>query len=204
MSQNIADRFNTMSFKHMAWAFNAHVGDPMAKLLLLALADRADKETGQCYPSLARLCQDTEMSMATVTRRLIFLEENKFIIRTQRDRTSTLYTLLLTESTPLSDRENPSLSQRDKPITVNLSIEPNILFEEFWNEYPRKAGKGQARIAFKGALKKATNDEIVSAVKLYALSCVGKEQQFIAHASTWLNGERWLDEVTTSSWGNLE
>ena len=116
-----------MSFKHMAWAFNAHVGDPMAKLLLLALADRADKETGQCYPSLARLCQDTEMSMATVTRRLIFLEENKFIIRTQRDRTSTLYTLLLTESTPLSDREKQILqlvaeSYSTKEIAARLNI----------------------------------------------------------------------------------
>jgi len=45
-----------MSFRHMAWAMETKIGDPLAKLLLVALADRADKDTGQCWPSLARLC----------------------------------------------------------------------------------------------------------------------------------------------------
>lgn len=195
-----------MSFRHMAWAMETKIGDPLAKLLLVALADRADKDTGQCWPSLARLCEDTEMSMATVTRRLHYLEEHRFIQREQRDQKSTLYTLSLTER-PLSLPERaPSLSQRDEPITMNLSENnKNMLidFEEFWQVYPRKVGKGQARLAFKTALRKATKDELVSAASAYAESVRSTEQNFIPHASTWLNGERWLDQTTQSVWGEI-
>lgn len=195
-----------MSFRHMAWAMETKIGDPLAKLLLVALADRADKDTGQCWPSLARLCEDTEMSMATVTRRLHYLEEHRFIQREQRDQKSTLYTLSLTER-PLSLPERaPSLSQRDEPITMNLSENnKNMLidFEEFWQVYPRKVGKGQARLAFKTALRKATKDELVSAASAYAESVRSTEQNFIPHASTWLNGERWLDQTTQSVWGDI-
>jgi DNA-binding transcriptional MocR family regulator len=163
-----------MSFRHMAWAMETKIGDPLAKLLLVALADRADKDTGQCWPSLARLCEDTEMSMATVTRRLHYLEEHRFIQR--------------------------------EPITMNLSENNKSMlidFEEFWQVYPRKVGKGQARVAFKTALRKATKDELVSAASTYAESVRSTEQNFIPHASTWLNGERWLDQTTQSSWGDI-
>jgi len=182
------------------------IGDPLAKLLLVALADRADKDTGQCWPSLARLCEDTEMSMATVTRRLHLLEEGGFIRRDQRDQKSTLYTLSLTER-PLSLTERPpSLSQRDEPITMNQSENNKdilIEFEEFWSVYPRKVGKGQARTAFKAALRKATKDELVSAVTKYAEQVRGKDIAYIAHASTWLHGERWLDETEATAWGDI-
>ena len=195
-----------MSFRHMAWAMETKIGDPLAKLLLVALADRADKDTGQCWPSLARLCEDTEMSMATVTRRLHYLEEGGFIRRDQRDQKSTLYTLSLTER-PLSLTERtPSLSQRDEPITMNQSENNKdilIEFEEFWSVYPRKVGKGQARTAFKAALRKATKDELVFAVTKYAEQVRGKDIAYIAHASTWLHGERWLDETEATAWGDI-
>ena len=195
-----------MSFRHMAWTMETKIGDPLAKLLLVALADRADKDTGQCWPSLARLCEDTEMSMATVTRRLHYLEEGGFIRRDQRDQKSTLYTLSLTER-PLSLTERtPSLSQRDEPITMNQSENNKdilIEFEEFWSVYPRKVGKHQARLAFRGALRKATKDELVSAVTKYAEQVRGKDIAYIAHASTWLHGERWLDETEATAWGDI-
>jgi len=198
-----------MSFKHIAWAMHIQVGDPMAKLLLIALADRADKETNQCWPSLARLCTDTEMSMATVTRRLAYLEQKGLIARNQRDQKSTLYTLLLTESSLSPTERPPSLSQSVEPISNNLSKNHsnnmvNDEFELFWEHYPKKVGKGQARHAFKGALKKATVDELVSAVKSFSTVASKTEKQFIPHASTWLNGERWLDESTDETWGNLD
>ena len=198
-----------MSFKHMAWAMEVRVGDPLAKLLLVALADRSDKETGQCWPSIARLCEDTEMSKASVTRRLFYLEQKGLIQRTQRDQQSTLYTLSLTE-TPLSLTETaPCLSQRHEPINDNLSEnQKNILvnqpFEDWWQHYPKKAGTGQARVAYRAAVKKVTHDELVEAADRFSQQCQYKEKQFIPYASTWLNGERWLDEdESTSAWGNI-
>lgn len=192
-----------MSFKHMAWAMEVRVGDPLAKLLLVALADRADKETGQCWPSLSRLCEDTEMSKASVTRRLFYLEQRGFIHRTQRDQSSTLYTLSLTEPTLSLTETPPCLSQRHEPISNNLSENQDIMFEDFWRVYPKKVGKGQARIAFRSALKKATKDELISAAQAFAQQHAATDKQFIPHASTWLNGERWLDEASTTSWGDL-
>ena len=184
-----------MSFTHMAWALNNKIGDPLAKLLLLALADRADKETGQCWPSLGRLAEDTEMSSATVARKLNYLAERQLIQRTQRTATSTLYTLpYLTERQGVSHTETGGyLTVRHEPINKNLS-ENNIYFEEFWSRYPRKTGKGQARKAFDSAMKKATLSELMDGLDKFVSSSQGTETRFIAHASTWLNGERWLDE----------
>lgn len=188
----------------------------MAKLLLIALADRADKETHQCWPSLARLSQDTELSSATIKRKLNYLEERGFILRIKRDQTSTLYTLALsdlsgwlTQSHGVAHTEpGGRLTVSHEPISNNLSEEPiyNIHFEEWWSVYPKKKGKGQARMAYKSALKKATHDELMSAVRLFAEATKATDQQFIPHGSTWLNGERWLDDdlSTNGGWGNLD
>ena len=198
-----------MSFKHMAWAMEVRIGDPLAKLLLVALADRSDKETGQCWPSIARLCEDTEMSKASVTRRLFFLEQKGFIQRTQRDQQSTLYTLSLTETALSLTETPPCLSQRHEPISNNLSknredILVNQRFEDWWSHYPKKTGKGQARIAYRSAVKKVTHEELVTAADAFSQQCQHKEKQFIPHASTWLNGERWLDEDDgASAWGHI-
>lgn len=198
-----------MSFVHMAAAMHSKIGDPLAKLLLIAIADRADKDTGQCWPSIARLCEDTEMSRASVTRRLTLLEEKGFIVRTQRDQQSTLYTLSLTETTLSLTETGGSLSQRHEPISNNLSenLKNTIInqqFEDWWQHYPKKTGKGQARNAYRAAVKKVTHEELVEAADRFSQQSQHTEKQFIPHASTWLNGERWLDEdESTSAWGDI-
>jgi hypothetical protein len=67
-------------------------------------------------------------------------------------------------------------------------------FEEFWKLYPRKQAKGAARTAFQKALRKADIETILSGVRRFA-SDPNREPEFTAHASTWLNQERWLDEA---------
>lgn len=198
-----------MSFVHMAAAMHSKIGDPLAKLLLIALADRADKDTGQCWPSIARLCEDTEMSRASVTRRLIKLEEQGLIKRQQRDQKSTLYTLSLTETSLSLTETTPSLSQRHEPVRDNISknqktVIANELFEEWWVLYPKKVGKGYARKAYEKALEKRTHAELMAAADVFAKECIYKEGRFIPHPSTWLNGERWLDEDEGQSpWGDI-
>ena len=65
-------------------------------------------------------------------------------------------------------------------------------FDRFWSAYPRKVGKGAAQKAWRAATKKAAPDTIIAAVQRFPWS---DEQQFIPHPSTWLNAERWNDEV---------
>jgi hypothetical protein len=56
-----------MSWQAVAWAIQQRVRPPARKLLLVALANYADKE-GVCWPSQARLAYDTEMSLDTIQR----------------------------------------------------------------------------------------------------------------------------------------
>jgi hypothetical protein len=67
-------------------------------------------------------------------------------------------------------------------------------FPEFWAAYPRKVGKGQARKAYAKAVRIAPHDEIMYGLSQQMPGMEAKETQFIPHASTWLNGERWQDE----------
>jgi hypothetical protein len=77
------------------------------------------------------------------------------------------------------------------------------MFDEFWNKYPRKIAKGAARRMYERALKVATHDEIVAGLE-ELIANLPADPQFIPHASTWLNGERWADEyeqhVRTDWW----
>ena len=70
-------------------------------------------------------------------------------------------------------------------------------FDEFWKLYPRKQAKGSARTAFQKALKKTDLNTILEAVKRFA-SDPNRQDEFTAHASTWLNQERWSDEALPS------
>jgi hypothetical protein len=68
-------------------------------------------------------------------------------------------------------------------------------FEGFWAVYPRRVGKGDARRAFMKAREKADLATLVAGVKRMPPA---SDPKFIPHASTWLNGERWLDGMATA------
>lgn len=68
-------------------------------------------------------------------------------------------------------------------------------FEDFWLAYPRKVDRGHALKAYRTAREKASADEIAAGAKRYAKQRAGQEKRFTALASTWLNGERWTDEL---------
>lgn len=68
-------------------------------------------------------------------------------------------------------------------------------FETWWKAYPRKTAKGNARAPYRTARKKVSAEVLLVAAGAYAKSIAGKDPKFTAHAATWLNGERWLDEA---------
>jgi hypothetical protein len=93
------------------------------------------------------------------------------------------------------------IAQKGEPIPDGKPvIKPDDIynghFEDFWAAYPRKIGKGNARKAFASAMKKASIEEISSGLNAQLSILSAKEQKYIPHASTWLNGERWNDEPT--------
>jgi hypothetical protein len=92
---------------------------------------------------------------------------------------------------------NPALK---KTIIKNTNIEEyqdkDILssFNEFWDIYPRKLGKGEAKQAFAKAVLKHGLDTVMEGVRRLASDPNLPAPQFVPRAATWLNQERWGDE----------
>lgn len=74
-------------------------------------------------------------------------------------------------------------------------------FEQWWQRYPRRKGKGQARKAFRAAAKRVGYQRLCEATEAFARDCESKQTdiQYIPHPATWLNGERWDDEPDRAS-----
>lgn len=67
-------------------------------------------------------------------------------------------------------------------------------FDQFWTIYPRKVAKGAARRAFASACRRASPSVIIAALQAYPFDL--SRPKFIPHPATWLNGDRWEDELT--------
>lgn len=69
-------------------------------------------------------------------------------------------------------------------------------FARFWETYPRKVGKGHAKKAWAKAVNDGADpEEIISGAERFRMDPTrSRDPQFIAHPSTWLNGERWKDQ----------
>lgn len=68
-------------------------------------------------------------------------------------------------------------------------------FDEFWANYPRKTDKAKAKTAWAKATKTHDPARLIAAAATFAIAKRDTEQRFIPHPTTWLNGERWEDEV---------
>ncbi|WP_369167836.1 hypothetical protein AB5J49_08160 [Streptomyces sp. R28] len=83
------------------------------------------------------------------------------------------------------------------PSATRASADPGPAFDEFWSLYPRKAGKSEAAKAWIKATKNGADPaSLLAALKAHAEYHLAAktEQQFIPHASTWLNQKRYEDE----------
>jgi len=91
----------------------------------------------------------------------------------------------------------PDSKPNSKPDTNTSSKddEVNYYFDQLWEMYPRKVGKGQARKAYVAASKKIDFFDLLPKLEAYVATLDGKDKQYMPHLATWLNGERWADEV---------
>lgn len=84
-----------------------------------------------------------------------------------------------------------------EPLPLASLAESEPGFVEFWAYWPRKSDKAPAEKAFAKAIKKDRPAVIVDACRAYAERCreVQQDPQFIPLAATWLNKERWNDDL---------
>ena len=96
-----------MSIKAVGWAFDQQIKDPLAKLVLIAVADHINESTGDAWPSVERLEQMTCASRSTVIRKLKLLETSGFLQRTKRYNKTDLYSLNLVGVTQTGVTQTP-------------------------------------------------------------------------------------------------
>jgi hypothetical protein len=97
-----------------------------------------------------------------------------------------------TSPTPPKEKTTPSTISEANASSISLETE---FEQQFWPAYPRRVGKGQALKAFRAARKQNDLETIMAGVRRYAASRQGENPEFTKHASTWLNGQCWLDEA---------
>ena len=205
------------------WVLDASVSDRAVRIYAL-IARYADNDTLQAFPSRETLAKRAGCNVKSVDRAIAELQTVGALIKSHRRSgdayQSNLYTVrripghLRTPESPGGDTTVPRVGTGESlgrdtgvPLTRTTELEPpnieplndiNEQFNQFWSVYPRKKGKGQARKAFEKALEKTDLQTILDGVHAYVANDVMDDPQFIAHPSTWLNGERWEDEYGES------
>ncbi len=192
-----------MSMKAVVWALHQPDLSPAQKIVLLMLSDRHNPDMG-CFPSSKKLAEDCNMSTSSVFAHLAALEGKGLIKRKGRARengqqTSNEYYLNMGVQNldkGYAKSGHPPIQNLDtnNHVSINHVIEPNM-FNDAWLAYPRKVGKGHAEKAWVKAIKKIDERELCKLLSQYIDSLVGKDSKFIPHLSTWLNGERWHDDI---------
>lgn len=72
-------------------------------------------------------------------------------------------------------------------------------FDDWYSQYPRKVGKGQAVKAYRKARKSTDHRTLVDSLNAQIPALTAKGKEFIPHPATWLNGERWNDELESET-----
>ena len=92
--------------------------------------------------------------------------------------------------------DNPPHSQ---PVSGEVLTETDLLFDQFWQLYPRKENKQQARRAW---AKLKPNQELFNMManaleyRRQTKEWLAEDGRYIPHPASWLNGRRWEDEIT--------
>ena len=194
------------------WVLYADVSAAAIRVYCV-LHRHADNNTAKCVPSRKYLAKKARIGLSTVDRSIDELVSIGALYVQHRvsesgDPTSNEYTVIVNrplsiENRPPIENEQTGLSKSDNQIKANVNESQESIssssvddgFAEFWAIYPRKVGKGAALKAWKKARKTATTEQIVAGCNLYAALRRTEDPQYTAHPATWLNAERWLDDM---------
>ena len=189
---------------------------PTTKIVLYWIADHHNGETGDCFPSHKRLADLCEISDRDVRRQIFKLVELGLIQIENRSRSngsqsSNSYKLNMRENMGRTNSPTPQDTLSDHPLTNcptlnlgtnnlgNITTKNMSIFDDLWKIYPKKVGKGTAKKALAKAMTKATADQIQHSLAVFVRAWGNQDKKFMPHLATWLNGERWDDEIQEAS-----
>lgn len=197
-----------MSVKAMAEVWENSEATGNARLVLLAIADHVNPSNGIAWPSIRRLSEYCKLDRSNVIRNInALIEMGELSKESGEGRQNTRYRIVpydscgrggatsrgsatseVAEARPLQSRRRDT----NRYITVSDPLN-NIKgdFDSFWQQYPKKVGKGAAKTAYSRALKKVSHADIMAGLARY-----NPDPQYTCNPTTWLNQERWSDEHT--------
>jgi len=186
---------------------------PYVQSVYMWLCFHANQD-GECFPSLALIAKESGASRRGVILAIEVLIARRIIEKETRkngkENLTNVYRLLLGGSeyhAPGGEQSALPGAQEHLPVVHKVHRELNPIelnkinsiysFEDFWNDYPRKIARKKAeqiysrlsektRLAIKQDLPKRKETD-------------SWQRNFIPHPTTYLNGERWNDEITISS-----
>ena len=187
------------------------------KMVLLVIADHANDEGTEAWPSQATIAKKASVSIRTVQRSVNNLVKEGYLrmekhrggsATCREDRRPHRYTIRISKLR--GDKETTRIERGDlhdldgatpTPDTgrllrpKNLPNEPPLEtpFDRFWSIYPIKVGKKKAEQAFDKASSEAEIEIIIEGAIRYAQD-PNRVEQYTAHPTTWLNGGRWADQ----------
>jgi len=91
------------------------------------------------------------------------------------------------------EKSNADVTTPETETETETETDKRLLFDQFWKNYPLRVGKGAALKAFQKAIRTTNADIIIKGALRYKLD-PNRSQAYTAHASTWLNAQRWLDD----------
>jgi len=79
-------------------------------------------------------------------------------------------------------------------------------FREWYSSYPRHVAVARARAAYRAARKKTDESTLLAGARRFAMQMRAEQrpEDKIAHPASWLNDERWLDEVRRRDTGLMD
>lgn len=81
-----------------------------------------------------------------------------------------------------------------EPLSL-VQAEPQADFDTFWLLYPRKVARKAARVAWQRLSPDDCVAAIVGLVGWRRVWIAKGELEYVPHPASWLNGERWTDEL---------
>lgn len=182
------------------------------------LAD-ATNQDNNCWPSIATIALQSSMSVSTVRKSLKELTERGWVttaarLRGNGSQSSNKYTIWRipaldppTDSTRGGTVDStrggvqnllppePDPLEPDQMVLINEVLSPSVdYFKIWWEQYPKKVNKAYAKKCYANAAQKTGHQQLLDAMIRYRDEDDGVSRGYAVHASTWLNGERWLDE----------
>lgn len=118
---------------------------------------------------------------------------------------------LLNQKVKQMDKQKVNHASKQSPTPSSSSSSSEItrkplldLFDRFWKAYPNKSGKKNAARAWE-KLALVENDPRIAEIRAGLTAAIASREwkkdngEFIPHAATWLNGERWKDEYHSAN-----